>query len=195
MNALATFSSFEHPLAERLWSAFLMAVTAVLTAATLGVMLALLGMAFGLDRWLPWVGVICLCLGLREFGMFGHRPFRASQWQVPARWVLRRRIAPFIWGFFLGSGLATQMPHVSFFGMLLLAACLPLTNSAALFALYGVGRSLPYVATSVSHRCFGSFEIQAMFRLRLYGHVVNASASILVGSGLLSLLLLRGRLV
>lgn len=114
MNALASFGRYSLPVSRRAFDAAVFMTVSAATAAFLGGLLALVGAIIGLANWLAPIAVICLYLGLRDLGFLGIPRVPSSMWQVPARWVVHPHRGAVVWGFFLGSGLATQMPYPSF---------------------------------------------------------------------------------
>jgi hypothetical protein len=175
MNALASFSRYSRPPAERLTAAVAYAVTATATAAGVGFVVSTVGNALGLSRFFALGAPICLYLGMRELGAVGHGPPVSSLWQVPSRWVRDSRSSPFVWGFFLGSGISTQMPYPSYYALLTVVAMLEMPLGIALMAMYGAGRSLPALAAAVDGRFAGTPDVAVLLKFRLAGH---ASAGI-----------------
>lgn len=187
MNALGTFSVRRRALRSRLISALVYLFVGTAAAAGVGWILSSAGGALGFDRLLPLAAPVCAYLGLREFGLLGRRPLVSSSWQVPARWVKRARVAPLVWGVFLGSGVATQMPYPSFYALLLLAAMLPTPIAAGLMAAYGLARTMPAVAAALWERCSATPSVSRLFGLRLVGHFASGIGCLMLAGSLLTL--------
>ncbi|MDE3194155.1 MAG: hypothetical protein KGN00_10740 [Chloroflexota bacterium] len=188
INALGTFSRYDRPLIYRVIDAFVYMVTASLTASAIGLIAGFAGEVAGTGRWTLFLGPVFLLLGLREFGLFNRLRVPTMRWQVPARWVSDQRTAPLVWGFFLGSGLATWMPHASFYGLLLLAAFLPLPFGPILMASYGAIRAVPALLAALTRRCSGEVAFTGSLQIRLLGHAVAGAASLVLAGVLLALL-------
>jgi hypothetical protein len=186
INALGTFSRYDLPLLGRMRDALVYMTTAVATASVIGLMAALLGTLSNVQTWLFVLGPVFLLLGLRELGVLSAVPVPTVRWQVPARWVGNPRTAPLVWGVCLGSGLATWMPHATFYGLLLLAAFLPFPLGVALMASYGFIRAVPAVAAAASRRCSGEIALAGNWKLRLLGHALSGAASLALAGVLLA---------
>jgi hypothetical protein len=184
INALGTFSRYDTPIFHRIKDALLYMATAIATASLIGVAIGFVGMLGGAARWLPMLGPVFLLVGLRELGLLRRLTVPTMRWQVPARWVADSRTAPMVWGFFLGSGLATWMPHATFYGLLLLAAFVPFPGGAALMGSYGGVRAVPALAAAVSRRCSGEIALAGSWKIRLLGHALSGSAALAL-SGML----------
>lgn len=184
MNALATFSQYDQPTSSRLSAAGVFAATACLTATGLGILIASIGDLLGASRLMPVAALVSLYLGLREIGLLGHRPVLSSAWQVPSWWVRGRRSAPVVWGVFLGSGLATQMPYPSFYALLFVIAVLGWPLGVVVMALYGFARALPAVAAAITGRCAGTADLAVLLRFRLLGHATSGLGCLALSGGL-----------
>lgn len=177
MNALATFSRPDRSVGQRLSAAYAYALTATLTAASVGLATSLFGTLLGIGRYLPGVALITLYFGLCELGFIRRRsPVPSSMWQVPARWIHRPLLGPMVWGFFLGSGISTQMPFPSFYALLAVVTTLSWPLGTALMAIYGVSRSIPAIGASVSRQWAGTPDVLVMLRLRVAGHAAGGLA-------------------
>lgn len=189
VNALHTFSRYEWPVFSRLIHAIIFLATASATAGLLGLLAGVAG-ALLAPSWLVLsLGPVFLLLGLREFGLIPVLPVPTMRWQVPARWVQPGGFAPIVWGAFLGSGLATWMPHASFYGVLLLAFGLPFPVGAWLMITYGAVRATPALAAAITRRCSGEIALALSWKLRLLGHALTGGASLALAGVLLSALL------
>lgn len=187
MNALASFGRYSLPVTWRAFDAVLFVTASVVTASSVGGLLALVGGAIGLADWLAPVAVICLYLGLRDLGFLGIPRVPSSMWQVPAGWVEDPHRGAVVWGFFLGSGLATQMPYPSFYALLLAVAMLPVPLAAAVLGLYGLTRAIPGVAAAFLPRWAGTPDPLAMFRFRVFGHATAGLGCVVLAGALLTL--------
>jgi hypothetical protein len=187
MNALASFGRYDLPVSWRALDAIVFVTVSSVTATLLGVMLAVVGGLIGLANWLAPVGVICLYFGLRDLGFLGIPRVPSSMWQVPARWVVHPHRGAVVWGFFLGSGLATQMPYPSFYALLLVVATLPVPLGAAVMGLYGFTRALPGVVAAFAPSWAGTPDALAMFRFRLFGHATTGIGCLVLAGALLVL--------
>lgn len=177
MNALATFARPDRSAGQRLSAAYAYALTATVTAAAIGLLASIAGGLVGAARFLPVVAIIALYFGLRELGFIRlGSPVRSSMWQVPARWTHRPLFGPVVWGFFLGSGLSTQMPFPSFYALLAVVTVLPWPLGAGLMAIYGATRSIPGIGASISRRWAGTPDVIVMLRLRVAGHAASGIA-------------------
>ena len=178
INALGTFSRYDRPAGLRVGSSLVYALTAVISAALVGTVASWVG-----SSWLPSPAIVLAApffavLGLREFGVFADVPVPTSRWQVPARWVQNERLAPIVWGVFLGSGFATWMPHATFYALLFLAAVLPWPSGTLLMALYGLTRAVPGVLAALSRRYSGEIVRAHSLDLRLLGHALTGVVSL-----------------
>lgn len=189
INALGTFAQYRQPLTTRLGAALIYSITSTVVAACLGLVISLVGQAALQGAPLVLVPPFFILLGLRELGLFRWLPVPTRSWQVPDRWVRDARLAPVVWGAFLGSGFATWMPHASFYGLLMLAAILPFPAGVILLALYGFNRSVPAIVAAISARCSDYVALSMSLRLRLLGHMLNAAACVALGSAVGVLLL------
>jgi hypothetical protein len=183
MNALASFSQHRQPSAVRWRASALFCAATVITATSIGLLLGGVGGAIGATRLLTWLTPAVFVLGGAEMGLI-RLPILSSLWQVPARWTRCRTTAPVIWGFFLGSGLSTQMPHPSFYALLLLCIFLPLPLGAAVLGTYGLFRAAPALAATANRRWSATPVVETMFRLRLLGHVTSAAGCLAVAGAL-----------
>lgn len=180
LNSLGTFAIATRPTRVRLFDWLIYALTSTASGAALGAGLSWAGQWTRTSLLVP-VALVLVYLGLRELGFVRPTPPIASRWQVPARWVRRPRRAAFVWGFWLGPGVATQMPHPMFYGLLALAVVLPWPTGPVVLGLYGAARSLP--ALIVAHRGASAerwFRANA-YRIRLAGHAVCGTLAIALG--------------
>ena len=183
VNALFTFSRPAMPLSSRLRVATTYATASTATAVVVGVALSAAGSALDLSRFLPLAAIVCLWAGLNELGLIGPSRMVSSLWQVPARWVADSRTAPLVWGLFLGSGSATQMPHAAYYALLVLVLVLPFPIGIVLMCIYGLVRALPGIAATMTPRCSAAAIGSRMLEFRLLAHVVNGVAAFaLVGT-------------
>jgi hypothetical protein len=183
INVLHTFSRYENPLPLRLGAAVVYAVVSGTTALALGLFLSATGSWLGADRLLVAAGPVALYAGFRELS--GRAlPVTTSRWQVPARWVRDARVAPIVWGVFLGSGLATWMPRASFYALLFLSLVLPYPGGALVMLSYGLWRATPAVAAAVTRRCSGEATQAQFLRLVLVGRGASGVAITALASAL-----------
>ncbi len=191
MNALGTLANLGRPVVWRLGSAAVYVGASALTASLVGLALSSLGSVLGISDF-AWALVPgSLYLGLWELGVIHRRPPFASRWQVPRRWVRNTPLSPAVWGVFLGSGLATQMPYPSFYALLALVAILPVELAVLLMAAYGVARALPGVGASLTSRLAGTSDLALMVRFRLMGHLSSGVGCLVFSGGLVPALMLR----
>lgn len=184
LNSLGSFVAQSRPRRTRLldWAIYLGTSTA--SGAVLG---ALLGALSQLTRVpAPLVGVVLAYLGLRELGILRPSPPLASRWQVPARWVTHPRRAAFVWGFWLGPGIATQMPHAVFYGVLLLAAMGGWPTSIWLLGAYGTLRAVPALVVVVLGAGAQEWMVGNAYRVRLLGHALVGTMAIAIGAALVT---------
>lgn len=185
LNALGSFGLETRLVRSRLVDWALYAATSTASGATLGAIMWWVGSWLHSPVLLPAAAILLVFLGVRELGFIRPTPPVASRWQVPARWVHEPRRAAFVWGFWLGPGIATQMPHPSFYGLLALAAVIPWPFAPVALGLYGAMRSAPafFVATRGAH-----IERQIVanaYRIRLLGHLCTGAVAIAVGVALI----------
>ena len=189
LNVLSDLASTGRPLSTRLSETAIFAITAMLTATSLGLLLSAAGEVVGAVDLLPAAGFVFLVAGLFELGFIRARHTVTLPWQVPVEWV-RGRHAPVIWGLLLGTGLTTYMPHPSFFGLLAMAFVLPFPFGPALMAVYGATRTLPSMVAAVQRTdgFLARLHEEALL-LRVFGHATTGAASfVLVGAFWLLLL-------
>lgn len=191
MNALASFARYNMPLGIRAVDATAFVAVSAITAGLLGTLLSTIGGVLDLIRWLPIIAAICLYLGLRDLGFMGDPRVPSSRWQVPAEWVERPHRAAVVWGFFLGTGVATQMPYPSFYALLLVCAALPLPLAAGVMGIYGLTRALPAVGSSLSPQWSGTPDITAVLRFRLLGHATSGLGCVALAGTLIVLAFTR----
>lgn len=185
LNSLSTFATPMRPLSVRLVDWIVYFATSTAAGALLGAILGWSG------QWLrhPAAGAIVafalVYLGLRELGFIRPTPPIASSWQVPARWVQRPRRAAFVWGLWLGPGLATQMPHPMFYGLLALATVFPLPTGPILIGMYGASRALPALLVARHGAVVEEWFRENAYRVRLVGHAVCGTFAIAAGVSLI----------
>lgn len=190
-NAVATLANVGRPTSWRLTAVIAYSATATLVAAALGLLVSEAGTLIGLPVAAPLLIPFCLYVGLWDLAVVRRRPPIASGWQVPQRWVHNRIAAPYVWGLFLGSGLATQMPYPSFYGLLATVAILPVPYGIALMALYGFIRSVPAVMSAAVGPFGGTRDLAILMRLRLIGHATSGLGCLFLAGGLAPLLLVK----
>lgn len=188
MNVLASLPDFNRPTTWRLAIVLAYGGTVALTSMAVGFVISQAGGAIGFSRLLPALIPICIYLGLWDLGIVRRRPPLASSWQVPQRWVRNPVGRPLVWGVFLGSGLATQMPYPSFYGLLLLVATLPTPYGVVLMGGYGIFRALPAIPASLFQRFAGTADLRLLVALRLLGHSMSGLGCLLLAGGLAMLL-------
>lgn len=142
LNVLHTVARHEFPSAGQPVPALLYTATATLTAALVGWILSIAGNAFTHGDWLVLAAPVFALAALREFAGPAV-PVATSSWQVPARWVGGRLRGAIVFGFFLGSGIATWMPSATFYALAVLSFLLPGPAGIVVMGGYGLIRAAP----------------------------------------------------
>jgi len=184
LNSLGSFVAPGRARATRLTDWMIYAVTSILSGAGLGAVLGRLGNRIPVSLC-PAVALFVIYLGLRELGIARATPPLASRWQVPARWLSNPRRAAAVWGFWLGPGIATQMPHPMFYGLLSLALILPLPAGPALLGFYGACRAVPALVATFKGAAFERQFRGRAYEIRLAGHAVCGALAVAIGVSML----------
>lgn len=186
LNSLGSFIAPGRGRSAHLADWTIYAVTSSLSGAALGAALGLAGQVIPISINLA-VALFLIYLGLRELGIARATPPLASRWQVPARWLGNPRRAAVVWGFWLGPGIATQMPHPMFYGLLSLALILPLPAGPALLGFYGACRALPALIATIEGAAFERQFRNRAYEIRLAGHAVCGALAIAIGVAMVPL--------
>ena len=186
LNSLGSFTAPGRERPARLTDWTIYAVTSTLSGAALGAALGLAGQFIPISLN-QVVALFLIYLGLRELGIARATPPLASRWQVPARWLGNPRRAAVVWGLWLGPGIATQMPHPMFYGLLSLALILPLPAGPALLGFYGACRAFPALVAAIEGAAFERQFRSRAYEIRLAGHAVCGALAIAIGVSMVSL--------
>ncbi len=149
LNVLHTVARHEFPSSGQPGFAILYAITATVTAGSIGWLLSIAGETLTRGQWLVLAVPTFMLAGFREFGGPAV-PVLTSSWQVPAHWVRGRLTGAIVFGFFLGSGIATWMPSASFYALAVLSFLLPAPTGVIVMGGYGLVRAAPAIVVALT---------------------------------------------
>ena len=134
-------------------------IGAVVSAATMGALLAMLGRVNAIVSGVTSTpGLITICIIEAVYIAADvadiRLPVPTSTWQVPRSWVHHGEATfAFLFGLSLGAGFLTVVPFVGFYSLLIsIALVQPPSLAIATMLVYGVVRSAPLIAVANSLR-------------------------------------------